>query len=505
MNNATYGNKSDLRYYIESNSKLNSQLGKICNLREIGEGGNGLVFHGILFDNDVAIKFLVETKSKEKLKRFKAEYLNIKLLPPSNKIVSTINYEEFDIKGQIYPAIIMKKHCGSLKRNTSAQPSYKELNNLFKWLLEVLLFIHANGIVHRDIKPENILIDNDGNFVLTDFGVASYNPDIFNLRAETHNNERVGNYLFSAPEQARGNAEAHPTMDIYALGQICQWYVTGNIHRGTNRDTLTKYIPESEIIDTVVAKCLSNKPEDRYQDIQSIIEDMENMQKKDPKEDPWNYLSEFGDALSASLPKGLNKATYITDKTTIDRLLTNIASKQFNNNLWFISDNGHMYITFEKLSDDIWLMGVDKAKTEIKIKSAWVYFDLALYGDLVLLNLEAMEPFGIYDSSHTYEEAALVDNSVYITRSEYDNGYAEKNREVLHLSEHKVELRSRYLTEKSIFIGTRFHSFFHCDNEEKIESFLKSANQGVELTENEFETFARKLKYKKHPDVLMCL
>jgi hypothetical protein len=109
--------------------------------------------------------------------------------------------------------------------------------NLFKFLISTIEKIHNEGIIHRDIKPENILIENN-NYLLADFGIASFNPEIFKIIAETDKKERVGNRLFSAPEQEEKGVEAHPTMDIYAIGQVLQWYATGSTHRGTGRQKI---------------------------------------------------------------------------------------------------------------------------------------------------------------------------------------------------------------------------------------------------------------------------
>jgi serine/threonine-protein kinase len=390
----------------------------------------------------------------------------------------------------------MKKYNSSLKRNPNAPPSHGELNKLFDFLLKALNFIHANGVIHRDIKPENILVDND-SFALTDFGIASYNPEIFKLRAKTRKGERIGNYLFSAPEQIVGGATAHPSMDIYSLGQICQWYATGSVHRGTKREKLTKYMAEAEAIDIVIEKCLSNRPEDRYQDIQTINVEIQRLQEKDP----WHYVRLFEEALAASLPKGLGKVTFTGDKEIINRILMNISLRQFEDNLWWTDGPGYMHTEFSKLTEDIWLM----RPYEIKIKSAWVYFDLSMYGDLVLLNLEAMPPFGIYKDSGSYEEVGLVDNEHYISRSEYDNGYAEINGKIIDLSKHKVAIRCRYLIDKSLLIGTRYHSALERKNAKEIELFLNNVNQGKWVSEEQFKHFAMKLRENKHPYIFETL
>ncbi|MGB7443751.1 MAG: protein kinase [Coleofasciculaceae cyanobacterium] len=233
--------KNILRTHIKSSgNQLELKLGTLSNLKSIGEGGNGIVYQGELLKNQVAVKFLVnESNSKTKRERFKSEYINIALISDKDFIVKLIAYDEITVGEHKFPSIIMKKYDGSLKevvKKAKNTPRKEELDKLFEFLMSSLEFIHNNGIIHRDLKPENILMC-DNNLVLTDFGIAYYNPQNFLFKAETKKNERLANYLFSAPEQFDGVVCPHPTMDIYAFGQICQWYVTGKTHRGTGRES----------------------------------------------------------------------------------------------------------------------------------------------------------------------------------------------------------------------------------------------------------------------------
>lgn len=54
----------------------------------------------------------------------------------------------------------------------------------------------------------------------------------------TRTGERLGNRLFSAPEQENANTKPAKTMDIYAIGQVLQWFATGETHRGTGRESI---------------------------------------------------------------------------------------------------------------------------------------------------------------------------------------------------------------------------------------------------------------------------
>ena len=82
-------------------------------------------------------------------------------------------------------------------------------------------------------------------------------------------------------------------------------------------------------------------------------------------------------------------------------------------------------------------MGDGRNGDEVRIKSVWLSKSPSVYADVVLLTMEPMSPFGIYDRREIdiaeydelgitpSEEAAIIDDSYYVTRAECDNGYAE--------------------------------------------------------------------------------
>lgn len=71
-------------------------------------------------------------------------------------------------------------------------------------------------------------------------------------------------------------------MDIYSIGQVIQWYVTSMFTRGTNREQLYKNYDSSNMrnLDAIIEKCLADKPESRYQNIEEIERNIENYQIK---------------------------------------------------------------------------------------------------------------------------------------------------------------------------------------------------------------------------------
>jgi serine/threonine-protein kinase len=89
------------------------------------------------------------------------------------------------------------------------------------WQVSAALFVAEQaGIVHRDIKPENILIGDDGNVKIADFGLARFNDTGSGSLALTQIGMTLGTPLYMSPEQAQGKSLDHRS-DIYSLGITC--------------------------------------------------------------------------------------------------------------------------------------------------------------------------------------------------------------------------------------------------------------------------------------------
>jgi len=246
----------------------------------IKEGGNSIAIFGDFQGEKVAVKILV-SDSLSKLNRFLCEFANVIIKLSDLKNVSKLYfYDTAIIRTNTLDIIVMKQYNDTLKYDENY--TEEEIINIFKQIIDCMEEVHKRGIVHRDLKPQNILLDNNSNIVITDFGIAYYNPEIFDLTGHTTSGERLANFDFSPPEQRNSKENPSITMDIYAIGQIIQWLVFGQPHKGTNRRKLTeKYnTKRMKLLDEIVEKCLDNNPSNRYQNIQSIKEIIANYNAK---------------------------------------------------------------------------------------------------------------------------------------------------------------------------------------------------------------------------------
>ena len=109
-------------------------------------------------------------------------------------------------------------------------PRYRSWRTLWPVLdrvLDALGHAHARGVIHRDIKPDNVLIDDDDEPVLLDFGVARLKDQ---ARSGTSAHDMLGTVDYAAPEQATGSRRRiGPWTDIYAFGIVLYEIVSGRL------------------------------------------------------------------------------------------------------------------------------------------------------------------------------------------------------------------------------------------------------------------------------------
>ncbi len=143
---------------------------------------------------------------------------------------------------------------------------------------------HSRGILHRDLKPDNILVNKNGEPVLTDFGLARETAK--GNAAATQDGVILGSPAYMPPEQAAGNlSDMGPTSDIYSLGVVLYELLTGDVpFRGSIVEVLASVLMKApktvrELkpdVDPALAaicdKMMAKKPKDRYQSMQEVAQ-----------------------------------------------------------------------------------------------------------------------------------------------------------------------------------------------------------------------------------------
>ena len=482
--------KNKFRKFLKENqNKISLNIGEVILDKVIGEGGNGLVYEASFLEKKYALKFLLTdltggSKSR-KIKRFIAEYFNVKELCKTDFIVKYIDFDKIVINDEEQdfeiPVILMKKYSGSLKSlhdvsDTTQQE--KKFEDVFNFLLDSVESIHDEGIIHRDIKPENILV-SENSYVLADFGIASYNPEQFKIFAETQKTERLGNRLFSSPEQENGGEEANVTMDIYAIGQILHWLIYNETHRGTNRKLISLVNPNLSIYDSIIDKCLSNDATDRFQNILEIREELVRILQ--PKRNLWYYLHKFGDVLVQSFPKNESGIVHSNDPNRIDYLFSKLKNDELifvrnidyieENLIWWHDGSRNTEFKLTHKGNSTWKFD----NIELVIKNVWIHYDLSFFNDFIVVNYEKGEPF-IVDGKETFY-TVVVDDKYQITYSEYENKFAEIEGKIVDLKNHKVEFIQREKKEGYMIIGTKFHCCLRQVNDKIVRDFFNTLLQ----------------------------
>ena len=140
---------------------------------------------------------------------------------------------------------------------------------------------HQRGIIHRDVKPQNMILAGDGKVKVADFGIARA------VTAQTINSQAMGSVHYISPEQARGEF-TDARSDIYSLGITMYEMVTGRLPFNGDTavtvalahieetlvppETYNPAIPKS--LEQIIIKCVEKEPENRYQDIETLIRDL---------------------------------------------------------------------------------------------------------------------------------------------------------------------------------------------------------------------------------------
>ena len=201
-------------------------------LRSIGEGGMANVYlgHDKILDRNVAIKILRGDLSNDEkfVRRFQREALSASSLAHPN-IVEMYDVGEDDGLYYIVMEYIEGKTLKQLlkKRGTL---TLSEAIDIMLQLTDGMAHAHDSYIIHRDLKPQNIMIKDDGQIKITDFGIAM----ALNSTQLTQTNSVMGSVHYLPPEQASGKG-ATIQSDVYSMGILMYELLTGSLpFRGDN-------------------------------------------------------------------------------------------------------------------------------------------------------------------------------------------------------------------------------------------------------------------------------
>ncbi len=184
---------------------------------------------------------------------------------------------------------------GKLKKTGSIRLlPVAEVVNLIKPICAAVHFAHEHAILHRDLKPANIMLREDGDPVVLDFGLGKLDMDAPEDESLTMSGMMLGTLEHMAPEQAISSRDVTPRSDVYSLGSVLYQMITGQKHftptgslvKDANllqtHEPITPRSLRPEVdtdLDAIILKCLRNNPEDRYRSVARLKDDLERWEK----------------------------------------------------------------------------------------------------------------------------------------------------------------------------------------------------------------------------------
>jgi serine/threonine-protein kinase len=263
-------------------------------LEEIGRGGMGVVYRAqqVNLNRQLAVKMMLRgpLASQVDRERFLAEaQAAARLDHPGIVPVYQIGEEG----GRMY--FSMKYIPGPTLAGLlqSGPMSPQKIAELLGKVCRAIDFAHQNGVLHRDLKPSNILIDEEGEPHVTDFGLAKRIQDAHHV---THSGAVVGTPAYMSPEQAAGNRGIGPASDVYSLGAILYHMLTGvpPFQSASPMDAVMKVIEQDPIpprqlnpavdrdLELITIRCLQKPPDLRYASAGALADDLEAFLKHEP-------------------------------------------------------------------------------------------------------------------------------------------------------------------------------------------------------------------------------
>jgi serine/threonine protein kinase len=266
------------------------RLGNYEILEQVGCGGMGVIYRARQRHSRriVAVKRVLSYRadSQGALQRFRQEAQAVASLDHPNILPI---YEVTESEDGL-PFFSMKfAEKGSLRENVaSLRDEPRKCVQLMAKVAHAVEFAHSRGVLHRDLKPGNILLNDQGEPLVSDFGLAKLldgNNDL------TRSLTTFGTAGFIAPEQADGAAaDLTPAADVYSLGAVLFNLLTGRPpFVGSNPVSVIRQASETRApklrslapsldrdLETICARCLERDPKARYQSAGDLAADLDS-------------------------------------------------------------------------------------------------------------------------------------------------------------------------------------------------------------------------------------
>ena len=161
--------------------------------------------------------------------------------------------------------------------------SKKRVLEIILQVAYALLHLHSLKIIHRDIKPENILITENGNVKIVDFGIAKFLDE-----ESSEFSKIIGTLAYMSPEQRKNPSGVKFSSDIYSLGIILYELILGKF---CNSHVNLSHLPKN--LKKIINKATAVDPKNRYSDCSDFIFDLTNYLRNHLDENKKNDIEDF--------------------------------------------------------------------------------------------------------------------------------------------------------------------------------------------------------------------
>lgn len=299
--------------------------------RKVGGGGMAVVYlaEDTYLGREVALKVLRDqyTEDPEFVRHFHKEARAVATLDHPN----IVRIYDFDADSQ--PAyIVMEFVQGPTVKEMIQDQGRLPADQAAEIAIQIAYGLeeaHRNHIVHKDVKSHNIMLNQDGQVRITDFGISQ----MLSNTTITHNKAILGSAHYFSPEQARGEHVSFAS-DIYSLGVVMYEMVTGQVpFIGENPVTVAlKHIQEAPAdpgsivpdlpdgLADIIMICLQKDPEDRFANMGALAHALTNFMQGEttPASTPQAAYVPLAED-SIALPKDQTRQAADPEKDTPDR------------------------------------------------------------------------------------------------------------------------------------------------------------------------------------------
>ena len=265
---------------------MEQQFGNYRLIRLLGQGGFADVYLGehVHLNTLAAIKVLRAQLVADEITNFRTEARTIAHLAHPN-IVRVL---DFDVQGTMPFLVMDYAPNGNLRQfHSKGVPlSPQVVVSYIKQVAAALEYAHQRNLIHRDVKPENMLLGQNREVLLSDFGIALVTESILAQSQRNSASDAAGTAIYMAPEQQQGHPR--PASDQYALGVIAyEWLCGVRPFNGTYMEVAIQHMqapPPSmrEILPTispdiekVVFIALAKDPQRRFKSVQAFANALE--------------------------------------------------------------------------------------------------------------------------------------------------------------------------------------------------------------------------------------